>query len=1077
MADIATRPSEYSRVELPFIEQLRGMDWQHVEGDTDVPGLSPTGRESFRDVLLVDRLKAALKRINLDESGREWLDESRLTRAVSALERLGPTKLMEANRAATELLLKGITMEPEEGDRDVVVHYIDFEHPERNEFLAVNQFRVDPPWALGRDFIVPDIVLFVNGIPLVVVECKAPDITNPMEEGITQLLRYSNQREEVEQDEGAEKLFHYNQFTVSTYFNKARAGTISAQYEHYKEWKDTAPVPMPEVAAALGREKLHSQEKLVAGMLRPEHLLDIVRNFSIYKQESGKTIKVVARYQQYRAVHKAIVKLSTGKTRLQHGETDQRGGIVWHTQGSGKSLTMVFLVRKMRTLPKLRRFKVVAVTDRKDLEDQLSATAELTGETVRKPKSSRKLKEALREKGSDFVFALIQKYRERDWSRARQRTVEVFPELNDSEEILVLVDEAHRSHASALHANLLKALPNSVQLGFTGTPIMTDAKRDTRKIFGDFIDRYRLRESEEDESTVPILYEGRTADAAVKDGRTLDKLFEDMFKDRSKEELAAIQARYATTGAVLEAEKMIQEKAEDMLRHYVDNALPNEMKAQVVAVSRLAAVRYQKELAAARDRLVAKLEALDPALLRLSSAVLARRTPETRFLVRAYAQLHLLRRIEFAAIISGKQNDDPAKSEWTDPAQQKSRIARFKKPLVHSDERKADPLSMLVVQSMLLVGFDAPVEQVLYLDRSMRGHELLQAIARVNRPYKKKVHGIVVDYVGVTRHLSEALAVYDADDIEGVMVSLKEELPRLDDRHKRVLAVFHSRGIPDIGDDVACVDLLRDEKVRAEFVTRLRQFFDSIDTVMPRPEVLPYLADARQLGYIAKSAANLYRDHSLNIIGVGNKVRRLIDEFIVSKGVDPKIPPVLVLDPKFDEVVEQHVSPRAKASEMEHALRHHITVHLNEDPVYFRKLSEKLEEILRSFKDNWEQLVLELRALIGEARVEIGPQPGGLDDKTETPFYRILDDIAPEPGQAGSVARGEIAELTTTMVEHIRAELRLVDFWRRPEAQNQLRAWIVQFLDDHDLVSFADQQRVADQVMELAKALHTRLAV
>ncbi len=1074
---MTTRPSEYTRVELPFIEQLKKMGWQHIEGDTAVPGLSPTGRRSFREVLLADRLKAALRRINLDDNGQEWLDEARIDRAVTALERLGPTKLMEANQAATELLLKGITMETDEGSRDVVIHYIDFDHPERNDFLAVNQFRVDPPWAVGRDFIVPDIVLFVNGIPLVVVECKAPDETNPMEQGITQLLRYANQREEVEQDEGVEKLFHYNQIMVATCFFQARAGTISSQYEHYKEWKDTAPVLMDVVRAELGQDRLHSQEKLVAGMLRPSHLLDIVRNFTIFKQEEGRTIKVVARYHQFRAVHRAIEKLLTGKTKREHGETDQRGGIVWHTQGSGKSLTMVFLVRKMRTLPKLRRFKVVVVTDRKDLEDQLSATARLTGETVLRPRSSRKLQEALREKGPSLVFALIQKYRERDWARARRRRVELFPELNDSEEILVLVDEAHRSHASTLHANLLRALPNSAQIGFTGTPIMTDAKKDTRKIFGDFIDRYRLQESEEDESTVQILYEGRTADAAVKDGRTLDRLFEDMFKDRTKEELAAIQARYATTGDVLEAEKLIQEKAEDMLRHYVQYVLPNEMKAQVVAVSRLAAVRYQKALTEARDRLVERLEALDPELLRLSQEVLSRQPPETQYLVSAHAQLPLLRQLEIAAVISGAHNDDPAWAEWTDSARQRTRIARFKKPLVHRDPRKADPLAILVVQNMLLVGFDAPVEQVLYLDRPMRGHELLQAIARVNRPYKKKKRGIVVDYVGVTRHLSEALAVYDAEDVEGVLVSLMEELPRLADRHKRVLAVFRNRGIADISNDVACVDLLRDLKVRAEFCAAFRQFLDSVDTVMPRPEVLPYLPDARQLGYIAKSAANLYRDHSLNIAGAGNKVRQLIDEFIISKGVDPKIPPVLVLDPKFDEVVEKHVSPRAKASEMEHALRHHITVHLNEDPVYYRKLSEKLEEILASFKDNWEQLLVELRGLISSVRSATAVQHQGLNPTTEVPFYRLLDEAARPAGSSREVPWGEIAELTAEMVRHIREELKIVDFWRRQDAQSQLRAWVVRFLDDHDLVPFEEQQRVADQVMEVARALHTRLAV
>ena len=1073
---MASRPSECTRVELPFIEQLKKMGWQHVEGDIDVPGLSPTGRQSFREVLLVDRLKAALRRINLNEQGREWLDESRLNRMISALERLGSVKLMEANRAAHELLLRGIPVEPENGSRDVTARFIDFEHLERNDFLAVNQFRVDPPGAQGgRDFIVPDIVLFVNGIPLVVVECKAPDITNPMEEAIDQLLRYSNQREHVETDEGAERLFYYNLFMVGTHFYQARAGTVGAGFDDFLEWKDTAPVPMDKVRAELGKDTLSSQEKLVAGMLRPAHLLDILRNFTVFTQVSGKTRKVVTRYQQFRAVHRAIARLQTGKTRREHGDTDQRGGIIWHTQGSGKSLTMVFLVRKMRTLPKLRRFKVVMVTDRTDLEEQLSDTATLSDETVRQATSTRKLQELLREDGPDLVFCLIQKYRQRDeLARGRQRS-EILPVLNESDEILVLVDEAHRSHASELHANLCRALPNSAQIGFTGTPILRDQKRDTRRIFGDFIDQYKLRQSEEDGSTVPILYEGRTADAAVRDGRTLDALFEDMFKDRSKKELAAIQARYATTGAVLEAERMIEQKAEDMFRHYVRNCLPNEMKAQVVAVSRRAAIRYRTALEAARDRLVREIEALDPALLNLSPEALDRRNAKTQFLVHARAQLDLLRRLEFAAVISGDHNDDPAWREWTDSAKQKSRIANFKKPLVHKDPRKASPLAFLVVKSMLLVGFDAPVEQAMYLDRPMRGHELLQAIARVNRRYARKKAGIVVDYVGVTRHLNEALAVYDAEDVEGVLVNLKDELSRLADRRRLVLAVFTSRGIPSIADDSACIELLKDTRVRAEFVGKLRQFLDSVDTVMPRPEVLDYVADARQLGYIAKAAANRYRDQSLNIAGLGHKVRRLLDNFIVSKGIDPKIPPVHVLAPAFDSVVDGHVSPRAKASEMEHALRYHITIHLNEDPVYYRKLSEKLEEILKAFKDNWEQLVIELRGIVTEVRTSSASQFAGLDGRTQAPFYRVFEDALPERQTVGGVGQAEIAELTVEMVGHIRREVALVDFWRRADAQERLRSWIVQFLDDHDLVPFERLQPTADQIMELAKALHTRL--
>ncbi len=1109
-------PNEYTVVEKPFIDQLKSMGWEHLEGDVDVPYL--TERAGFREVLLKDRLREALRRINVDEAGQPWLDEARTNEAVSALERLGAPRLMEANQRATELLLKGtiVAGDPERhAGRDQIVHYIDYEHPERNDFLVINQFRVDPPWAVGdRDYIIPDLVLFVNGIPLVVVECKSPSATDPMEAAIGDLLKYSNQREWVEEPEGAERLFRYNQFLVATDFYEARAATIGAQHPQYVAWKDTSPVPMAKVAEELDVERLESQQVLVAGMLRPAHLLDIVRNFTLFKQDSGRTIKIVARYQQFRAVHKAVHRLQHGQTRLEHGESDQRGGIIWHTQGSGKSLTMVFLVRKMRTLPDLRRFKVVVVTDRRDLEEQLSATAELTGETVRKAESIENLKSILREQGADLVFAMIQKYQERDEAaevielpprrpaeelrraaerpapyKTQRRVIQLlqdsapFPVLNESEEILVMADEAHRTHSSTLHANLMRGLPNCAIIGSTGTPIIIGARKRTHEIFGPFIDTYTIKQSEADRMTVPILYEGRTAESEVADHRSLDQLFEDMFRERTEEELEAIKARYATKGNVLEAEKMIAAKARDMLRHYVDQVLPEGFKAQVVAVSRRAAVRYQEALTEAREELIGRLEALDPALLNLSDEELQAHDPESQFLVRAHAYLDTIQRLEFATVISGTKDDPPSWKFWSRKSNIDDYVVRFKKPLYHDDPRQRDSLAFLCVQSMLLTGFDAPYEQVLYLDRGMRGHELLQAIARVNRTAPNKHCGLVVDYYGVAQHLKEALDVYTDDDVEGTLISIKGELPKLRDRHQRVLAVFHQtlkvsetfRVSPDIRDIDACVHLLRSEKIRAEFVVKLKQFLESLNIVMPRPEALPYTRDARILGFINKAAANLYRDPQLNIAGVGHKVQKLIDDHIRTQGIDPKVPPISILDAGFERAVDAHTSARARASEMEHALRHHISQHFREDPVYYKKLSQRLEEILQQFEDNWTALVEALRPIVREVREGLPADEAGLDPNTQAPFLRVLVE---ERGGRDHLADEELerlARLTVEMVDHIRQEIRMVDFWRNTHAQNVLRGWLVTFLDDQSILPFGRLEAIADQLVEIAKARHTRL--
>lgn len=1104
--------NEYTEVEKPLIDQLQAMGWQWLEGDIDVPYL--TDRETFKDVLLKKRLRQALARINVTEDGQPWLDDVRLNEAISALDRLGATSLIGNNQQATTLLLKGTAVagHPDHhAGREQTIHYIDWHNPENNDFLVINQFRVDPPWAIGdKDFIIPDLVLFVNGIPLVVVECKNASITNPIEAAIVDLLKYCDRREETAEPEGAERLFYYNQFMVATSRYQAFAGTISSKPTHYLEWKDTAPVPAADVAAELGlagADDLVGQHILAAGMLRPSHLLDIVRNFTLFKESGGQRIKIVTRYQQFRAVQKAIQRLTSGQSKQAQDELDQRGGIIWHTQGSGKSLTMVFLVRKMRSLPALRRFKVVVVTDRQDLQDQLGETAVLTNETVRTASSTDHLQEILSEPGPDLVFAMIQKYQERD-SGASARPLpplpkpgdyrrlpqaaepaptyetekavtpqqaggdQLYPVLNESENILVLVDEAHRSQANTLHANLMRALPNCAKIGFTGTPIMIGDRKRTHEIFGPFIDKYTIKQSEEDGMTVKILYEGRTTNAEVSEGRTLDQLFEDMFQEYTPEEMEAIKKKYATKGNVLESKEMIQAKATDILRHYVSTVLPDGFKAQVVAVSRRAVVRYQKALTAARDELVARLEQLDAALLHASNKAVQETDPETQFLVAAHPHLDTIRGLQAAAVISGTKKDPQSWKQWSRRTNINAHIDRFKKPLAE------DGLVFLCINSMLLTGFDAPLEQVLYLDRGMRGHELLQAIARVNRTAPNKHHGLVVDYYGVGQHLRDALNVYTEEDVEGALTSIRDELPVLEMRYRRLMNLFYSRGIDDIYQQLdQCVLLLQEERLRAEFVVKFKQFVTSLNIVLPRPEGLPYVADAKVLGYINKAAANLLRDPQLNMIGVGDKVRTLIDDHIRAQGIDPKVPPISIMDADFETAVDAHVSPQAKALEMEHAARYHISQHYREDPVYYQKLSERLEAILQQFGDNWDALEEALRQFTRKLAADQPTDDTGLDPKTQAPFMRVLVDEVHE-ANVEDLPPDELerlAGLSVSLVDTIRAGIRTVDFWRNTVAQNELRGRLIRYLDDQGLVDFTRLEKVADKLMEMAKAKHVDL--
>ena len=1102
---------ELEDVEKPFVAQLQGLNWQHTEGSLDDP--ATTGRSSFSEVIQRAALTERLRAINLRD-GQPWLDEQRIAEAFAAITRVGTGKLIEANQTVTELLLKGITVDGLpgwEGGRGQTIQYIDWDTPANNHFSVINQYRVDcpPGYNSGKKFIVPDLVLLVNGIPLVVVECKSPSIPEPLAEAVDQLRRYSNQRKaafEVEENEGNEPLFASVQLLIASSYDEARVGCIGAGFAHFSQWKT---VVGPDgsgseqaVAEQLCKAKLSEQERLVAGMLAPAHLLDLIRHFMLFMQVGGQTIKTVCRYQQYRAVNRTVTRMKHGQTRLEHGESDQRGGIVWHTQGSGKSLTMVFLVRKMRTDTQLRRFKIIVVTDRKDLQSQLATTATLSGELPEVASNIEGVKALARRQGPGLVFATIQKYRnpEQDEDEAAARPAQdaalvkaaekrapyqgskPFEVLNHDESILVLIDEAHRTQAGDLHANLLAGLPNCVRIGFTGTPIIMGDKKRTHEIFGAFIDKYTIKEAEADGATVPVLYEGRTAQGAVKDGASLDELFEDLFREHSQDELELIKKKYATKGHIFDAPALIADKARDVLRHYVTNILPNGYKAQVVAYSRIAAIRYFHALQAARDELLAEADALPAGDKDLDDEALCKRPPKLQARVQAWRYRDTLRSLEFAPIISGSNNDPSEWKTWTDGNKHEQLIKRFKKPLNHEQPNKADPLAFLIVKSMLLTGFDAPIEGVMYLDRPIKEAELLQAIARVNRTGFGKRCGIVVDYYGVANHLREALAAYADEDIEGALSSIKDEVPVLRDRHLRVVDVLRRQGIESLEDIEACVNALDSEKVRAEFAVKLKAFLDSLDTVLPRPEGLPFVKDAKRLAYIHARARGRYKDLPQLGKDVGAKVRKLIDDHVISLGIDPKIPPIQLTDADFEKQLSRSVNDRAKASEMEHAIRSHVRKHADEDPVLYRKLSERLNELLKSLGEQWDQLVEQMQKIINELRSgQMSDDNSPLDlPEHYAPFLRTLLDVVCADADPQPTELLRLKDVSVELVDLLVGELQSHrDIWspRKRAAQEELAGQLF----DHlmrlrpPLVDTDTAGVLADRLMDQARASHERL--
>jgi type I restriction enzyme, R subunit len=1069
---------EYAQVEEPLIRQLVGMGWEHLAGAP--PGVfAPTDpaaseRESFAEVFLSRRLREALHSINLGPDGQPWLDEQRISQAIGALTRIGASGLLEAGQEAGALLLDGITVEGLpgwDGGRDQRVHFIDWRHWGRNDFVVVSQFRVNIPGTQGREYVVPDEVLFVNGIPLVVVECKKPGRGDAIAEAVDQLRRYAEQRKSTVR-EGNAKLFHTVQLTVATCGERARLGTFTADREHYVPWRDPYPLTDQTLAAALGRDErlITEQDRLAGVVLQPERLLRIVHDYVTFMPtDSGRLVKIAPRYQQYRAVERTIDRLLTGETKPE-GERDRRGGVVWHTQGSGKSLTMTFLVRRMRSIPELADIKVVLVTDRTHLQGQLAATMRLTGETVNVAKKVREAKRLLSSHGPGIVFVMIQKQQDVT-ARGDDDLSEKAPslgELNADESIVVLIDEAHRSHGSRLHMNLLEALPNCARIGFTGTPIIMGKRKKTTEIFGSFIDTYRLADAERDETVVQIYYEGHTVKGAVRDGRDLDEVFEDMFAEQTDEERETLQRRYATRGDVLDADELIAAKARHMLRHYVSTVLPGGFKAQLVAHSREATLRYRDALIEARDALVRQAEALPEHLREVDPREME---PRRAARIQAYRKLDLLRAMDFVPVVSaGTANDEHRFVEWTDENRQERRIEAFKQPFPESPAESDRPIGFLIVKSMLLTGFDAPIEQVLYVDRSLQQAELLQAVARVNRTAENKRCGYVVDYYGVANHLAEALKAYAAEDVDGVLKDLRDEVAKLDPLRRRLRALFAEHGITPSEQTIErCVLLLADGALFDRFEAELKRFLRTIDVILPDPAVRPYLADAALYAEIAMRARRRFRvdggdfDPSL----YGAKVRELIDRHLVSLGIDQMLPPVSLTADDFEEKVAALPGARAKASEMEHAARHHIEVNFGKDPHRYTQLSRRLEEILRKYAEDWEQQARELARLVADMRADRSADDDPLSP-VERSLYGVLLGETAQDGVVDDEADAKLCRIATD-VYGIAAEVtHRRDFWRRPVDQQGFRDEIARRLIGHD-IAIDRAGSLADQLVDVIR--------
>lgn len=1025
---------ERHHVEKPFLDQLHGLGWEILDLDAK-QAPQATGRENFTEVVLGKVLREQLRVIN------DWLEADQIEDVAKQLTANFPgNNLLENNRHAFNLLLENtsVAANRKTGEKSPTVRFIDFKTLGNNRFQAVCQFKVR---ILGTEHhIVPDIVLFLNGLPVVVVECKSPKVKEPIPEAIDQMLRYSEQR--GAKGEGSAPLFFYNQFVVATCRNEAKFGTITTHSEkHFYRWSDPYPRTVEDLTHGGGSP--NDQQRLVAGMLDRQNLLDIIRTFTIFStSDKGELIKIVGRYQQFRAVKLAVSRLLQGTT------PRARSGIIWHTQGSGKSLTMMFMVREMYRHAQLCKWKVVFVTDRTQLEQQLGETGKNIGFTVNVADSIAKLKELLRSDSSDLVMAMIHKFRETDLT-------DTFPELNNNPNILVMTDEAHRSQYALLGANLDKAIPNSARIGYTGTPIDK-----TERVFGDYIDKYTMRQAIEDGVTLEIVYEGRTHNAEVSDKGSMDKAFKDVFSDYTPQQCLEILG-YGSRDAYLEALPTITAKAEDMVQHYLGHVFPNGYKAQVVATSREAAVRYKAALDKALAKAIVGLEQANPLNI----------------------DLPRLKALKTDAVISGSHNDLPHLRAFTNSAQHERSIKSFKLPFDGKDEGISGDMGIVIVNNMLLTGFDAPVEQVMYLDKVIVAHSLLQAIARVNRVGgAAKEKGFVVDYVGVGHHLKKAIDGYDEREQKEVLDTLsfpEDELRTLQADYRTLMDLLEKYGLTDLGDHDAFFDLFYDEDIRFEFMLAYKKLTRSLDLVFPAKEALDYLATYNALTEINVLAARHLDDQRLSMKGIPPKLRALTDVYLASKGIELTVKPISIMDEDFDSQVAKRKRTKTKAAEVEHAIRHHLDIELDDDPELQASFADALAAILLEFKDNWRRIYEELEKL-RQRIIDAANEPTyGLHKKKQMPFFRmfkaeIFGEAALDEGQIG-----QMVALTQEVYQTVERELKLASFWGSIPARNRLKAEIQQILLSPTFAKLpkmmANRSRIISRVMEIAEKNNDRI--
>jgi len=1046
--------------QLPAVQLLINMGFEYI-----TPTAAMQERQGkLSNVILENILRSQLKEINrIRYKGTEYLfSEENIQSAIQKIKNIKYDGLLKTNEAVYDLLTLGTALEQtiERNPKSFNLNYIDWFNQKRNRFHITVEYSVER--SRSAETARPDIVLFVNGIPFAVIECKSPKIE--VEQAISQSIRNQN-------DEYIPKLFIYSQLVLGTNKNSAMYATTGTASKFWGIWKEaiakTDDKKLQEIInkpldsgviskltssldispKAIKTDRLITeQDRSLYALCRPERLLELAWKFTVF--DGG--IKKIARYQQY-----FVIKSTLNRVKQFNSKGVRKGGIIWHTQGSGKSLTMVMLARNLALDPEIVNPRIVLVTDRDDLDKQLGNTFVACGLEASRASSGRNLLELVAEKRSGIITTLIHKF---------EKAYAVKKHQDKSADIFILIDESHRTQFGSFSARMRQMFPNACYLGFTGTPLLKKEKNNFSK-FGELIEpHYSITQAVEDGAVLPLLYEGRHVEM-TQNQAAVDLWFERHTQGLTKDQKADLKRKYARAEMLNKAEQVVYMRAFDISEHYRANWQGTGFKAQLVAPNKATALKYYSYLNE----------------IGIVSSDVIISSPDMR---EGYDE-------------TDDESTDEVVKFWKKMMKRYGREDEYTKQLINQFKHGSEP-EILIVVDKLLTGFDAPRNAVLYLCRVLREHTLLQAIARVNRLYDQKEFGFIVDYANVLGELDKALIMYsafegfDESDLVGTLSSINTEIEKLPERYSNLWDIFKT--VKNSDDEDQYEVLLADDELREEFYDRLSEFSKTLAIALSSDNFLSEVEDKTLFRYKSdlhrfqslRASIKLRYAEAINYKDYEPKIRKLLDTHIQADEVIQLNKPVNIFDEKMflevkeeQGVYEKKKTTASKADTIAHATKKVITEKMEEDPAFYEKFSKLIQQVIEDFRakrisdlDYLDKSIDIRNKVVGKIHEDIPDKLNGNEDAMA--YYGILKPFLDLHNLSESDLE-IIAADTAVAIHHILEVHQKVNFWQDEDALKQVINEIDDYLYDELKtvksieLSMDQMDGIIEKVLQVAK--------